>query len=429
MPMPADHPQRKLLNEELHARPPEYLVPPERVSHLVLASDTGRGPLEREKLVELCARYGRSVEAPKDNHFRIDLGGFRLKWEKHTEFASYTFYRRGPFEHPFTDTVIEAVPRDWLESLPGQTLVAAHLAIYPVPDAPRGPEELSALFEGNVLNGARTGGGAAIAYADFRIHADGFSRFLIKDVSLKPRQAGRMVQRLLEVESYLMQALLTYPLARGAMPVLGHAEQELAGIIESIASASSEEEPALLDQLTRLAGTTESLVSSTHYRITASQAYYELVQRRIAELREVRVEGMQTFREFSERRAGPAMHTCETVLRLEESLSQRISRASELLRTRVDITLERQNQNILASMAKRAKLQLRLQETVEGLSVAAITYYVVGLVGYLAKAAKVVNVPVSPDLAIGIAIPVVAVLAALGVRHIRRAVAREHETE
>jgi uncharacterized membrane-anchored protein len=426
MTMPADHPQRRSLNDELHARPPEYLVPPERVSHVVLASDTRMGPLERVKLAELCAHFGRGVEPPKDdNHFRIDLGPFRLKWQKHTEFTSYSFYRRGPFEHPFVDTVIESVPRDWLASLPGQTLVASNLAIYPAPETPRSSDELAALFAGNVPTGARTGGGAAIAYADFRIHADGFSRYLIEDVSLKPRQAGRMVQRLLEIESYLMQALLTYPLARAAMPVLGRAEQDLAGIIEAIAAATSEEEPALLDQLTRLAGTTESLVSSTHYRITAAQAYYELVQRRIGELRELRVEGMQTFREFSERRMGPAMHTCETVLRLEESLSQRIGRASELLRTRVDITLERQNQTILSSMAKRAKLQLRLQETVEGLSVAAITYYVVGLVGYLAKAAKAVSVPVNPDLAIGIAIPLVAVLAALGVRQIRRTVTRE----
>ena len=95
------------------------------------------------------------------------------------------------------------------------------------------------------------------------------------------------------------------------------------------------------------------------------------MERRIAELREGRVEGMPTLREFVERRLLPAMKTCETVARMQEGLSARISRASELLRTRVDIELERQNQELLAQMNRRAKLQLRLQETVEGLSVVA----------------------------------------------------------
>jgi uncharacterized membrane-anchored protein len=85
---------------------------------------------------------------------------------------------------------------------------------------------------------------------------------------------------------------------------------------------------------------------------------------------------------------------------------------------------ERQNQELLGSMDRRARLQLRLQETVEGLSVAAITYYVVGLVGYAAKGLKSVGLAVDADLAMGISIPIVALLAALGVRQIRRSVMR-----
>lgn len=425
--IPADHPQRTLLNHELHARLPEPLLPPEQVSHLVLTSDAEMGQLEREKLAEICAQFGHTVHIPKDNHFRIDLGPFRLKWEKHTEVSSYTFFRRGSFQEPFADTVIKSVPQNWLAELPGQTLVAAHLAIYSVPERPHNPNELAVLFEGNALTGAYIGEGSGIAYADFRIHEDGFSRFIVKDVSLTPRQAGRVVQRLLEIESYLIQALLTYPVARRVMPMLGHAEQDLARITEAIASATTEEEPALLNKLTKLAATIESMASLIQYRITAAQAYYKLVRRRIGELRELRVEGMQTFNEFCERRMGPAMNTCETVLQLQESLSQRISRASELLRTRVDISLEHQNQQILSSMAKRAELQLHLQETVEGLSVAAITYYVVGLIGYLAKAAKAIDLPINPDLTIGAAIPVIAVLVALGVRQIRRLVSQDQE--
>ena len=120
----------------------------------------------------------------------------------------------------------------------------------------------------------------------------------------------------------------------------------------------------------------------------------------------------------------PAMSTCETVARLQDSLSERISRASEMLRTRVDIALQRQNQSLLSTAARRAKLQLRLQETVEGLSVAAVSYYVVGLIGYAAKAVKAAGAPVNPEIVTGIAIPIVVIVAALGVRHIRQLLQR-----
>jgi uncharacterized membrane-anchored protein len=419
-----NHPQRFALNYELHARPPDVIEIPERASYLALVTDSTTRQAEYEHIVELCTRYGKASPAPDLNHFQIDLGVFRLKWERHTECNSYTFFRQGEFDDPFAEPVIGSVPQDWLESLPGQVLVAAHVALRTPPRRVSSIEDLSALFEGNPISGSRIGDGVANVAADFRIHADGFSRFLIDDVSLTQRQAGRLVQRLLDIETYSMRALLTFPLAKAAIPPLVDADQQLAALINEMVAVKSEDEPALLDRLTRLAANVESTISSTLYRICAARAYKELLERRLLELREVRLEGMPTIREFVERRLLPAMNTCETVARLQDSLSERISRASELLRTRVDISLQRQNQVILSATARRAKLQLQLQQTVEGLSVAAISYYVVGLIGYIAKAANAIGATLNPDLVIGIAIPIVAVLAALGVQHIRRVVQR-----
>jgi uncharacterized membrane-anchored protein len=208
------------------------------------------------------------------------------------------------------------------------------------------------------------------------------------------------------------------------LPVLADADRQLSALLNEMVEVRSEDEPALLDRLTRLAAVVEGTISSTLGRICAARAYQDLVERRLAELREVRVEGVQPIGEFVERRLRPAMSTCETVARLQDSLSERISRASEMLRTRVDIALQRQNQALLSTAAHRAKLQLRLQETVEGLSVAAVSYYVVGLVGYAAKAVKAAGAPVNPEIVTGIAIPIVVVVAALGVRHIRQLVQR-----
>lgn len=423
MAIPANHPQRFILNYELHARPSETIHVPARASYLALATDLSTQPAEYERIVELCTRYGVPAPAGDLKHFQVDLGAFRLKWERRIECTSYTFFRHGEFDDPFADPAIAAVPPDWLESLPGEVLVAAHVALRKAKGA-HNLDNFAALFEGNPLAGSQIAGGAALAVADFRIHADGFSRFLIEDVNLNPRQAGRTVQRLLEIETYLMRALLTLPLARVTMPVLAEADQQLATLTNEMAAVTSEAEPALFDRLSKLAATVESTVSSTHYRIIGARAYHALVERRIVELREQRLEGLPTFGEFTKRRLVPAMNTCEAVAELQESLSQRVSRASELLRTRVDISLQRQNQVILSTTAKRAKLQLRLQETVEGLSVAAVSYYVVGLIGYLAKAVKSAGMAVNPDIVSGLAIPFVVLLAALGVRHIRRAAQR-----
>jgi uncharacterized membrane-anchored protein len=420
-----NHPQRFALNFELHARAADALVIPEQVSYLALATDASNRQADYERIAQLCTRYGAQSPPADLDYFQVDLGLFRFKWERRTDCNTYTFFRQGEVADPFADPAIGSVPQDWLASLPGQVLVAAHVALRTaVPGSVAGIDDLTGLFDGNQLNGSRVGDGAASVVADFRIHADGFSRYLIDDTHLSSRQAGRLVLRLLDIETYLMRALLTFPLARATMPLLIDGDRQLADLINEMTEVTAEDEPALLDRLTRLAATVESTIASTLYRISAARSYHALLERRIAELREVRVEGLPTLREFVERRLLPAMNTCDSVARMQDSLSERISRASELLRTRVDITLQRQNQTILGTMARRATLQLRLQQTVEGLSVAAVSYYVVGLIGYFARALLAVGLPINPDICIAAAIPVVVIMAALGVRHIRHAVER-----
>jgi uncharacterized membrane-anchored protein len=425
--LPGNHPQRFDLNHELHARPFVELRPPVRASYLALLGGETTKPVEQQCLADLCARFGRPPPSILGNHYSADLGPFQIKWERHTEFTSYTFLGNAPVTAPsaFASPLINQVPQEWIANLPGTVITAAHVAVLPAAEGPPPTEEIAPLFGGNAVVGARIGEGAGAAYTDFRIHDDGFSRFLIFDVHLTSQQAGRMLQRMLEIETYVMHALLTFPLARRLLPELSVSDRQLEEITTRMAEAVPADEPALFDNLTRLAAGIEHSVSSTHYRFGAARAYYALVERRIAELREVRIEGVQTFSEFTERRLAPAMNTCESVARLQSALSERIDRASQLLRTRVEVAREQQNQALLASMDRRAKLQLRLQQTVEGLSVAAVTYYTVGLIGYLAKAGTALGVAVNPELVMAVAVPLVALLAALGVRQIRRTVSRE----
>ncbi len=424
--MPRDHPQRVELNDEVHSRTAETLVAPMRVSYLALLKDGA--PRERtwEAISALAERYGAPPPPLSAYHYSADLGPFRVKWERHTEFTRYQFNVPGLGEDPFAEPAVAAVPPDWLTALPGQVIAATQVALLPA-----GAETLDAdalsdrLFGGNMLVGSTTLGAAATALTDFRIHADGFGRILVLDRSTTPRQAGRIVQRLLEIETYRMLALLAFPVARTLAPFLATQERELAAVAADLVAAGESDEPVLLDRLTNLAAEIESRESENLYRFSAAAAYYDLVRRRIAELRERRIEGLQTFEEFTERRLAPAMATCAAAATRQESLSLRVARATQLLATRVDVTLERQNQAVLESMNRRVKIQLRLQTTVEGLSVAALTYYVVALVGDAAKGAKAGGLLIDPELTMGLSVPVVALLAALGVRSIRRMVARK----
>jgi uncharacterized membrane-anchored protein len=423
MQLPDNHPQRFQLANEVHARPHEPLKAPERAFYLALQVDAEARGREHAHVAALCERYGTHPPPAEAIHFSADLGPLRLRWERHTEFSSFTFFVRGAGASPFAEAAAAAVPPEWLAGIPGRTVVALHAELVdrakPVP----GGSEIAAAFGGNYVVGAGVGDGAAAAFTDFRVHADGCGRVLVFDRELSRYQAGRTLQRLFEIETYRMMALLALPVARALGPRLAAMERELAQVAAALARGGAGDE-ALLDQLTRLAAEVESAVGESRYRFGATRAYHELVNGRIAELRERRLPGTQTIREFMQRRLEPAMATCESASRRLLELSERVARASSLLSTRVGVARERQNQEVLAQMNRRARLQLRLQETVEGLSVVAITYYAVGLVGHAAEAFDAAGWHVNPSLAMGIAILPVAALAALGARYVRRTIVR-----
>ncbi|HSS66783.1 MAG TPA: DUF3422 domain-containing protein, partial [Gammaproteobacteria bacterium] len=384
-----DYPQRTLLNNEVHARPYERLTAPVRASYLALLTGIETADEEREQIKALCTRNGVNPPAAGANHFSNDLGIFRLRWERHTEFSTYTFLHAAPYHAPFDDAPIKQVPVDWLQHLPGEILTAVHVALEPSSKPVRPVDELSALFVADTLVGSKVVGNAAIALTDFQIHADGFSRMLVHDVALGSRQAGRLVQRLLELETYRMMSLLALPLARGYTPELFRLDKEVAELSNTLTGDKEDvDEHRMLERLTQLSAEIEGVATATSFRFSAAGAYYDIVERRIRELREERHERLQTFSEFMQRRLVPAMHTCESVHRRIDELTTRSARVSDLLRTRVSITMESQSRDLLESMNRRAKLQIRLQQTVEGLSVVVLSYYLVGLVNYGLKALK-----------------------------------------
>ncbi len=410
---------RRALNDEVHARPPVRLAGAQHVVYLAVRHGPGEREAQRQALARLAQSAGAEV-APGVDHAVVRLADDLLfKWEGHAEFASYTFFAEGAGGVAPAAVLEHAGWPAVAGGLPGEVLVAASIDL--VPFAASAPPPDAFKTEADTVIGGAVAEGRGWAYADFRIREDGFTRFLVLNREMGLGQAGRMVQRLLEIETYRMMALLAFPVARKAAPEVGAMESELAGIVERIAEATAVDEARLLDDLTRLAARVEHLQSATRFRFEAAEAYEALVNRRLAELREVRIPGLSTVAEFLHRRLDPAMATCRSASRRIGNLAARVTRASALLRTRVDIAREQQNQKLLEAMNRRGRLQLRLQQTVEGLSVVVITYYGVSLVGVLAKAAKAAGLDWNPELVMGISVPLVAAAVYGGVHRVRRA--------
>ena len=404
--------QRQALHNEIHARPPEAMTASSAVSHVVMLASQAERVASRAHIAELLRNQHLPMPDAASTHLRMDLGQYRLRWEMHTEFVTWTFIRQldaAPVQGLMPPTAVQVVPQEWLAALPGQCLASVHVWALPNKSSNAGSADdlVKKIMHEDTLVASTVADGYAELYTDFAIHADGFSRMLLTTGSISPRRLGRLVQQLLEIETYRMAALMGLPAAREASDVLGNAERELAELAGSIRSASRDEEPQLLDRLTRLAGQVESQHATSHSRFSASSAYFELVDKRINDIGESRLAGLQTIREFMDRRLSPARSTCQWATRRQDALSQRVSRISNLLRTRVEIEQQQSSQALLGAMNERQGLQLKLQATVEGLSVAAITYYIVGLVLYGARGGKLLGWPLNPEVTAAVSIPVV----------------------
>jgi uncharacterized membrane-anchored protein len=388
MPPIADHPQRYVTVNELHARPfPSLEVPCHAVyvaiKEPVNAANRDRAA-DRAHLLALLDRHGSAHPQPGATHFSGPIGRHDLKWESHTEFVTYSAFGKGLGARPFDPAEAEVLPEDWLEISPGRRLTSVLIRVEFMPDSEA--EVLAKLEEWFVpesLAAARVVDGVAIVAGDFRIDPAGHMRFA---VFVKPgtgaRRVGRIVQRICEIETYRAMSMLGLMRARQLTERLNALDPRLSSLVSGLDGAQPSPEAVLHDLLT-ISAELESLAVQFGFRFGATAAYEAIVNQRIAVLREQRIEGRQTFGEFMMRRYDPAMRTVKSAEARLRQMGERAQRAAELLRTRVDVERSAQNQKLLESMDKRADLQLRLQRTVEGLSVVAISYYAVSLAAYV----------------------------------------------
>lgn len=420
------HPLRAEIAGEIHARPFRSARPPRVFLHHAFAIDRERGERDRAFLERFCKARGAAGPGPESRHHVVAFAGGTLAWERHAEFVTYSW--DGPLEatarpfgplpsnHPFGADFVQ----------PGPLLVAARVDLLA---RPTDLGEAAAGFDPASLCISEAYGGAAAALTDFRQDGDGRTRILIVDRGLTAQQAGALAQRLLEIETYRTLAMLGLPLAQTLAPEVHRLERDIAAITSEIrATEGLAANRGLLERLSTLSAEVENRSADASYRFGATRAYDQIVVDRLAILDDRGVPGHSTWASFLARRSKPAMRTVTGIHERMVDLSKRAARTAQLLRTRVDVDLEQQNRDLLESMNRRARQQLLLQQTVEGLSVAAVSYYVVGLIGYAFKAAKEAHLmPVDPAVATGLAVPVVLAAVFWVVRSIRKAHAPDGE--
>jgi uncharacterized membrane-anchored protein len=383
-----DYPQRYALTGELHARPFPSLRAPSRAVFLAIKQPKDAASRDRaqdlEHLVTLLDHYGAPRPSANATHYYGKMGKYRLKWEQHTELVTYTVFFDEAGERAFDPDEFEVFPDYWLDAAPGGRMTSALLRLLPRPqDDAQIAAHLADWFVPESLAVAEVLEGAAVIASDFRIDPAGHLRMAIfTNEETGGRRTGRIAQRLTEIEMYKSASMLGFAMVRDMAPKLNALDAKLTDLMAEMRGPASRSEDtlhALLDISVEL----ETLEVQSAFRFGATGAYKAIVSQRIEALREGRFMGRQGFAEFMMRRYEPAMRTVQSTEARLQAMSARALRAANLLRTRVDVERSAQNQEILASMDKRADLQLRLQRTVEGLSVVAISYYAVSLAGYL----------------------------------------------
>ncbi len=299
---------RDEMYEEIHARPIPRIKPPMTVSHLAVLTPVDQPYSAALHVAQLAQQHSANPPARDATHFEASFDNFEMRWEKHNEFSTYTFLRKGYGADYFSTTALQLVPHQWLACMPAKVVASVQAVICDQELPEPGSEELSNAFDNLQVFGGRMVDDRAVVWASLRLDHAGFTRLLISDRGLSDYQMGRSLQRLLEFETYRIMALLALPTARRLFPRVNDADQELARIMREF-TARAVNEQKLFDDLSHLAAELERMRADSDYRFSATRAYHELSRRRLADLREQGFPGRPTIHSLMERRLVPAMRT------------------------------------------------------------------------------------------------------------------------
>jgi len=371
-------PHYRELHAELLARPFPVVHGQVMVAHRTILVAPEEASAHRTAVAALAGAPGVTA-TPEEHGFQIlRIGSVDLRIERHKEFTSFTALAPQSGA-PFVESALDYLPPGYLDAIPGQILAAVEIASEQIPleaaGTPKTMEKAMEYFGQERLVGGYVVEKVATVWSHFRLDHRGATRFLLQGHRLVSGRYGRLLQRLVEIESYRLAVMLALPLAE------------------------------LLGDLTTLSLATERLQVRCGSRFSLTEAYARILWARVRELREEQVPGYQTIGEFFDRRLSQALHTCQTAAANLGALSARLQSTTGLLRTRVEVNLQTQNQRLLASVDRRAAAQLRLQHAVEGLSFVVLTYYLANLLKMLLEGLSSAGLKFNTALVLAILLP------------------------
>ena len=407
-----DHEMRSEIQNELHARLVQPLSASTRVRRIVFWIDSQNNQMA-EVSSELVTWSEQELEQSPNagwRQFSFQTEERLVTWEMHTEFLTLTWHA------PIADQI--AHPNG---------IGLEVLKQYPILSASRvdliHADEISASalqgFEPKSMCLTRVGKGKAQIGTDFQTDKNGFTRFEVAASGLSDTKLGVLVRRLLEINTYRSAALLGLFDARAQSKTIGSLERELNDLTKGIGSiAAIEGNQAMLQRLHDLSVRTDQCLEETSYRFAASQAYGDVLKIRLERIEEDKSETHTSITRYLSNRIEPALATCRAVEKRQRTLSDKIAQSIQLLDARINVDIQSQNKSVLTSISKTAKSQYRLQSTVEGLSTIAISYYALGIIGYVISG-FVNYLPVSKNLALAMIAPLVLFASWSGIRMIK----------
>jgi uncharacterized membrane-anchored protein len=369
----AEHPDRAFVDLETHARPVMPIDVPVRVRRAAFMPYDGHDGLAR--LQETLVARLRPGDHRDTRQFDFEAAGYRVIIEIHNEFATLTW--------------VGAID-DWtswpegisLDLFSGMPLIAA-TRIDLIDAAVISPGALAG-FNPPSLSYSAIFDGTAQAATDFVVGEDRFTRFEVAAGRSGKLQRGVIVRRLLEIETYRNLALLGLPLARTYSPRIRAQEAQQVTLMQQLGHGTTmQDNHAALDSLHDLSLEVGRTVDAVAYRFAASHAYANVLRSRVERLDEKPIGEFTTIARYLENRVEPAMATLTAVEKRLDALADRLERSTDLLNARITLSIEQQNQTVLDTISRTARSQYMLQRTVEGLSIVAISYYALGIIGHV----------------------------------------------
>lgn len=404
-----NHPDRKAVMSEAHARPSLQINLPSSILHLAFRCDKAA----LEPLFE-AAESNPTNKPNQPRHRILTRGKTQIKIEGHSEFTTCMVVAPAAMaDEELWGFIQELLPLEAME-----IIVQLKLRVF---------NNASAMVK-SLGAGDRIFGGTMVGEMDVRtsyqLRENDSICFSLNGKGSNPEELGRRVQRLIEMETYRTMCLLGLPLARSISGELYALEAELEALMAKLNATNPDDSDAyelIFTTINQLSDRSNILKAQTRFRFAASRAYFDLVEQRLVSLQEEKFGDLQTISGFVKARLTPSMATIESTARRLHSLTDELTRALALLRTRIDLNLNKGNQAVLKSMDARHLQQLRVSQAVEGLSAIAITYYSVGLLSYLYKALwKSFDLPLSDGIATALSVPLVMAVVAFGLYRMKQ---------